>query len=408
MKSLTRGHLKAGFDSVRKTKWRNFWTMLGVIIGVASVISVVGIGDGIKQQISSQLQHSDGNVIVVRPSAISGSSNNPLSAVTGFDVTGTLDAHDGMVVGATSGVGVSAPLSAITAKVSGNQKTYDSGLVIGSNPALPGLLNQSVAYGSFLTSQDILSNDVVLGATAANDLFNESVPIGQSLSINGQQFTVVGIMNAFPSTLLSQNADYNNAVFIPYSVAQGLTNNTAPTFEILARPSHPKQIKSVVANIKHALTSAHGGQTDFSVTSGDQNLTNTSKIFSLLTEMITGVAAISLIVGGIGIMNVMLVSVTERMHEIGIRKAIGATNRQILSQFMIESTMLSFSGGVIGIIVSLILNLVLRLTTSLEPSISWQIVLLATGVSIVIGVIFGSVPALKAARKDPISALRIE
>jgi putative ABC transport system permease protein len=125
MKSITRGHLKAGIDSVRNTKWRNFWTMLGVIIGVASVITVVGIGDGIKQQVNSQLHHAGSNVILIKPSAINGNGNSPLSMITGFDVSGTLSAHDDQVVSSVPGVTNSAPLSAISAKVSGDQSTYD-------------------------------------------------------------------------------------------------------------------------------------------------------------------------------------------------------------------------------------------------------------------------------------------
>ena len=139
-----------------------------------------------------------------------------------------------------------------------------------------------------------------------------------------------------------------------------------------------------------------------------QSVVGTNGVLELLTRLIAGVAAISLLVGGIGIMNVMLVSVAERTHEIGIRKAVGATNRQILSQFMIESSTLSFTGGVIGITLAYLIDLSLRLATNLQPLISWQIVVVASGVSLLVGIIFGSVPALKAARKDPIEALRGE
>jgi putative ABC transport system permease protein len=277
-----------------------------------------------------------------------------------------------------------------------------------TNPNLMTLLNQSVSTGTFLSYQQNYDNSVILGSNAANALFSENIPLGRTLMINGQSFTVMGIMNAFPNTPLSQNEEYNNAVFIPYSVEESLTNNTAATFEILAQTKNPKNTKSVITSIRSALVTAHGGQSDFSVLTANQSLVTSSGVLTLLTQLITGVAAISLLVGGVGIMNVMLVSVTERMHEIGIRKAIGATNRQILSQFMIESTMLSLSGGIIGVILALVVDVGLRLATSLQPIISWQTVILATGISFIIGVVFGSVPALKAARKDPISALRIE
>jgi putative ABC transport system permease protein len=164
----------------------------------------------------------------------------------------------------------------------------------------------------------------------------------------------------------------------------------------------------VAASIRKTLDKAHGGQSGFVVVTGNQNLSASNNILNLLTRLIAGVAAISLLVSGIGIMNVMLVSVSERKHEIGIRKAVGATNRQILSQFLMESSVMSLWGGVIGIGLAFLIELVLRLYTDLKPSISWQVVVLATGVSLFVGIVFGTIPAVKAARKDPIEALRSE
>jgi len=206
--------------------------------------------------------------------------------------------------------------------------------------------------------------------------------------------------------LLSQSADFNNAIFIPYDVAVSLSSNTVSTFEILAKPTDTKHVAAVTANIKSSLKVTHNGDSDFSVMLQSQNLSGSNAIVDLLTKLIAGVAAISLLVGGIGIMNVMVVSVSERMHEIGIRKAIGATNKQILSQFIIEASFLSMIGGVIGIVVAFFTDLILRLTTDLRPVISLKLVLISSGVSLVVGVLFGSLPALKAARKDPIEALR--
>jgi putative ABC transport system permease protein len=154
------------------------------------------------------------------------------------------------------------------------------------------------------------------------------------------------------------------------------------------------------------MNAAHKGQQRFSVLRQDQSLAVTNQILSLLTKLIAGIAAISLLVGGIGIMDVMLVSVAERMHEIGLRKALGASNRQIMLQFMTESAVLSLTGGVIGVIVSLIINFGIRVTTSLTPAISWWAIGISVLVSLLVGVIFGTLPALKAARKDPIDALR--
>jgi putative ABC transport system permease protein len=239
-------------------------------------------------------------------------------------------------------------------------------------------------------------------------MFGEDVPLGQSFSFHGQTFIVRGVMNEFAKAPLSLDVDFNNAIFIPYSTAQAITNNTASIYEILAKPGAADETDAAISNIRETLNKAHGNQQDFSVLKQNQNLAVSDSVLSLLTGLVGGVAAISLLVGGIGIMNVMLVSVTERMHEIGIRKAVGATNRQILNQFIVEATLLSVFGGIIGVAISFIIDGALHALTDLAPVITWQAVIIATGVSLVIGVIFGSAPAFKAARKDPIDALRNE
>lgn len=408
---LSQGHFKGGIDSVRSAKLRSFWTMLGVIIGVTAVISVVAIGEGVKQQIAGQIHHLGNNFITIRPAQLqtgSGSGDNQASLLSGLSVSGPLTVNDITTVAATPGLAASSPLTITSGTVKGSYGVYNSGFVLGTSDALPSLLNQSLAFGSYFSSQNDGDNVAVLGQNASNSLFNESVPLGRSFLFHGQSFMVVGIFNQFTTTPLSEQANFNNAIFIPNDVAEGLTNNTAPTYEILARPTVPTQTAAVASRIRSKLNAEHGGQSGLDVFSGNQNIAANDSILELLTRLIAGVAAISLLVGGIGIMNVMLVSVTERTHEIGIRKAVGATNLQILSQFMIEATILSLSGGVIGIGLSFAIDLALRVATNLQPSISWQIVVLATAVTLLIGVVFGSVPAFKAARKHPIESLRSE
>ena len=205
MKSVTKGQIKAGIDAVRRTKLRNFWTMLGIIIGVASVISIIAISEGVKQQISGHISQTGNDVITIEPSTIkvSGSSLNSLALLSGLSVSGSLSNTDISRVANTKGVSQAAPLSAMSASVKGNQSSYANGLVIGTYPNFPNIVNNSMQYGSFLTSFDTDTNGVVLGNQASMDLYNEDVPLGQQLLINGQVYTVRGILNAFPATPLS-------------------------------------------------------------------------------------------------------------------------------------------------------------------------------------------------------------
>lgn len=408
MTALSLGHLKAGIDDVRNAKMKSFWTVLGVIIGVCAVITIVSIGTGIKKQIEGQIHHLGNNIIAVTPGQLQGGASNSkgLGLISGLSSSQPLTAKDIEVVAGVKGVDMSAPLTLANGNVSGENGVYKEGFVIGTSSSLPSLLNQSLAFGAFFTDEDKDANVAIIGQKISDEMFNVNVPLGHTIRFHGQEFIVKGIFNQFNGSALSQQADFNKAIFIPNNVAENLSNNTAPTYEILARSADASKSEQVARDIKHALDQSHGGQSNINVLVGNQNLNNSNNILSLLTKMIAGVAAISLLVSGIGIMNVMLVTVSERKHEIGIRKAVGATNRQILTQFMIESSVLTFIGGVIGIALAFFIDGMLRAFTDLRPVISWQIVVIATGVSLLVGIIFGTVPAAKAARKDPIEALR--
>lgn len=411
MKISSQGHLRAGFDAIRTAKARSFWTMLGIIIGVASVIVIVAIGEGVKQQIGGQIQHRGKDLITVgsgqlRPGGSNGESSDLLS---GAAINAPLSRKDIAVVKKAPGVTASAPLIILTGSSKSNVATYGDGFVIGTSPDLPSLINQSVAYGSFFSEEDMGANVAILGVNAADKLFtDENVPLGRSFTYHGQEFIVRGIFNSFSVSPLNEDTNFNNAIFIPDDVANSLTKSGAPIYQILAKPEDPAQTNQVARNISKALDASHGGQSNLVVKEGNQTIGESDSILSLLTRLIAGVAAISLIVAGIGIMNVMLVSVAERTHEIGIRKAIGATNRQILEQFMIESTVLCLIGGVLGVGIAYAVQISLKLATNLQPVITWQIVAVSLFVSLVVGVVFGTVPALKAARRDPIEALRSE
>lgn len=412
MRSLSKGNIKTAIASVRGAKWRSLLTMLGIIIGIVSVVTVVSIGEGVKQQVVSQVNQRSKGLITIRPGQlVNRDSKGHITGVnvfSGYATTGALSDKDVQTVQKTPGVGGAVPLSILAGTMTYENKPHGNVVVIGTTSQLPTALKQPVEFGDFFSDSDTNQNGAIIGSDVARNIFGDDVPLGQGFTFHDQDFIVRGVFKQFKNATLSLDTDFNNAIFIPYSVAQDLTSNNTSIYEILAEPKDPRNADKVADAVTASLKQAHGNQEDFTVLKQDESLNVTSNILNLLTRLIGGIAAISLLVGGIGIMNVMLVSVTERMHEIGIRKAIGATSRQIMSQFLIEASVLSVVGGVIGVILSIIVNFVIRIFTTIEPVVSWQVVVVAAGVSLAVGIIFGTAPALKAAKKDPIEALRNE
>jgi putative ABC transport system permease protein len=412
MSSATQGNIKMAIMSLRSTKWRSALTMLGIVIGVVSVVTVVSIGEGIKHQVGAQINQLGRDLVTVRPGQLVQRNNNGaingVNIFSGLDNSGSLSNQDVQTVRGTSGVRLAVPLGIVSGSIQSGDKASNIP-VIATTSDLPAMLNQNLASGSFFGS-DVSDepNVAIIGYQAAEELYNQHAAVGHSFDFLGQTFVVRGVFNQFDTNPLSFSTDFNNAIFIPYTTAQALTRNNLQPFEILAKPADPNSTTSTVDDITANLLHAHQNQQKFTVLQQDESLTVTNNILDLLTKLIAGVAAISLLVGGVGIMDVMLVSVAERMHEIGIRKALGATNQQILSQFLMEATVLSLAGGIVGIIIAFIIDYLLHVFTSWTPFIGWQIVALATIVSLLVGIVFGSIPALKAARKDPIDALRNE
>ena len=408
---MSRGNIKMAWASLRASKWRSFLTMLGVIIGVASVVTIVSLGEGVKKQVVGQINQLGADLITVRPGKIV--RRDARGNITGVSLlaafsSNALSESDYQTIKKSPGVQATVPFSLINGVAKYDDREFDSGFIIASTQDVPSVINQKVQYGNFFSDADQNKNFAVIGRRVADELFKENVPIGKSLEIRGQTFVVQGIFEEFQNAPLSPNSDLNSAIFIPYGTAKQLTNNQTQIVQVLVKPKDPKQIKSTVSSIQSALTKAHGGQNDVTVLRQDENLAITNRVLNLFTSLITGVAAISLLVGGIGIMNIMTVSVSERTKEIGVRKAVGATNRQIRNQFMVEAAVLSLVGGVLGVVASLIMNFGLRIFTNLQPVITWPIMIIAVAVATAVGMFFGVAPAMKAAHKDPIESLRAE
>ncbi len=400
-------NIKMALASLRSNKWRSFLTMLGVIIGVLSVITTVSLGEGVKQQIVDQSNHLGKDLITVRPGKLL--DRDQSGGTLGLNLLPTygsnaLNESDLKALQTAKGVQVAVPISQVPGVPRTSTREFQGSTIIATTPELTRLINQKVEYGAFFAAED--KDKVVIGKRVAEQLFQENVPIGKTMTIREKTFTVLGVFEEFKTSPFSLNGDYNRAVFMPYDEAKKLVGGQLFITEVLARPNNPAEADQVAAAMHESLLKNHAGQEDFTVLKQSENLLIAGNLITLITSMIAGIAAISLIVGGIGIMNIMLVSVSERTHEIGVRKAVGANSQQILGQFLIEALVLSFVGGILGIVISIIVNYIIRILTTLTPVITLQVIGLSVGVSLVVGIIFGITPALKAARKDPIEALR--
>ncbi len=404
------GNYKLAFARVRASKWRSSLTMFGIIVGIVSVVTTVSLGEGIKRQVVSQVGKSNSNLVTVRPGKfISRDKDGNITHVDpaqayGFG-SGSLSEQDIQVINKAPGVADVVPINLLNTSLKTDYSTYDDGFVLGTDAILPEVLQHKVAYGNYFDNGDENRQLAVIGKRVAEQLFNENIPIGQAFTIRGQEYIVRGVFDEFGSATLGQGVDLNKAVFVPRPTLKNIAGDAAPLTQIIVRPKKGVQ-GDMVKVLTTALTKAHGGQQDFTILRQDENVMVAGDMLELLTRFVASIAAISLLVGGIGIMNIMLASISERTHEIGIRKAVGATNRQIRNQFMAEAVVLGLVGGVLGIICSFIVNFVIRVTTNFHPVITWPVVVVAAGVSLAVGIIFGTIPAVKAARKDPIEALR--
>lgn len=403
---ITRGNFKTATASLRAAKWRSFLTMLGIIVGISSVVTIVSLGEGLKHQIVGQIDKLGADTVTVRsgrikdPNSVSSLGILSLSGVT------TLTDKDVTALKKLPAASKVVPLNYVTDSISVDGSESNNIPVIGTSESFPEVMSEKVIYGTFFADETESKNFAVIGTGVAHDQFGQLNPVGKSLTIEGRSFIVRGVLEKVSGSIFSvAQIDFNSAVFIPQNTAKDLVGGNTNILQILLKPAAGTKPDKLVADASAELNSSHGHQ-DFSVLKQSQLQQVANQMINKMTGFISGIAAISLLVGGVGIMDIMLVSISERTREIGIRKAVGATNKQILAQFMVEGLILSLTGGIIGIFMSLAINGMLKIYTHLDPVISPLLLFGAATTSVVIGIIFSSTPALKAARKDPIEALR--
>lgn len=403
-------NIKIAFQSLFLNKLRSALTMLGIIIGVGAVVAVMSIGTGAQNSVVKSIQGIGSNLIIVMP----GNRQSDMGALNQFSSAGKeslkLKDVEAIQKEAKHIEGV-IPVILSAAPVSYMNKGSNVSIYASSEEAEK-VYNFEMASGNFFSKSDIAnsSNVAILGKTVKDKLFGDSYPIGKTIKIMGKNFKVIGTAKSKGTNTFGQDQD--NTIAIPITTAMNKLYGQNYLNLIMAKTENEKDIDLASEEVTRILRKQHGikqdEKEDFNIQSQTEILNTLSAVTNIFTIAISSIAAISLLVGGIGIMNIMLVSVTERTREIGIRKAIGAKNKDILTQFLTESVVLSLTGGILGIIFAFIISMLLNKYTPISTSVSTYSVILAISFSTFVGLFFGIYPAMRAARLSPIEALRYE
>ena len=407
MATLIKTHFKLAKTAIKENRTRSFLTCLGIAIGVASIILILSLMGSISNLVKSEVDEIGSDLIVVRPSSTKNSVTSIVEELTSSSSfqKSNLALSDVSAISSIEDVSAVAPIAISVNTVASEKNTFSSVPILGTTSSFVAIEPLALKYGAFI-NDDNKGNSVVLGHTLSLAIFNTiNSTVGKTVTIMGEKFIVVGVLDSIDKSINFDNVDFDNALIMDIENLDKITGSTQIQ-RINIKATNTDSLAKVSSEIKTTLTNQKLGDQNFSVAYGDEITHPASSLFTIISGMLTLVAAISLVVGGIGVMNIMLVSVAERTHEIGIRKAVGASSRNILMQFLFEALILSVLGGIFGLILGYILAFLISIITPFTPYISWCIVLLTFLTTLVVGIIFGVYPAIKAASKNPIDSLK--
>jgi putative ABC transport system permease protein len=402
-----RSVVEVAWQALERNLSRSLLTMLGVIIGVSAVITTVAIGAGAQVSVQRQIANLGSNLLVVLPGAVTTSG-----ARSGTGAVSSLIPEDGLALVGLDGVDAVTPMVMVRSQVVGGGTNWNT-VIQGVAPTYSHVRNWDLSSGTFFSESDMdtTTKVCILGTTVVNNLFPGQVsPIGQSVLIQNVPFTVIGVLQSRGQTGFGQDQD--DVVLVPYTSAMKRLTGQTYVNNLMISAKDGANLDQVQAAVTALLRQRHRivppEPDDFSVRNMQDIANAAAATASVMQLLLIGVAAVSLVVGGIGIMNIMLVSVTERTREIGLRMAVGARSRAILEQFLVEAMVLSTGGGLIGVVLGTAITLIIAILANWPMIVSPMAILGSVVFSALVGVFFGYYPALKASRLNPIDALRFE